>query len=51
MLQVDDASDSSSEDHFHSIFQNPLSSYTVGINRIMIEMEVDSGAERLTVPK
>ena len=54
-LQVEDsASDSSSEDHLHSIFQlgKDSSKYmiTVKINGIPVEMEVDSGAERSTVP-
>ena len=43
------------EHHLHSIFQLGKKSdkyvITVSINRIMIEVEVDSGAERLTVPK
>ena len=50
----DNASDSSSEDHLHSIFQlgKDSSKYmiTVKINGIPVEMEVDSGAERSTVP-
>ena len=56
VLRVDEAaSDSSSEDHLHSIFQlgKKANKYmiTVGINGILIEMEVDSGAERSTIPK
>ena len=54
-LQVDEASDSSSEDNLHSIFQLGKKSnkymITVSINGIMIEMELDSGAERSTIPK
>ena len=55
MLQVDDASDSSSEDHFYSILllgkKSNKYKITMSINRIMIKMEVDSGAECLIVPK
>ena len=51
----DSASDSSSEEHLHSIFQLGKQSnkymITVRINGIMVDMEVDSGAERSTVPK
>ena len=47
--------DSDSDDHLHSIFQLGKESneyiITVKINGIMINMEVDSGAERSTVPK
>ena len=56
VLRVDEAaSDSSFEDHLHSIFQlgKKANKYmiTVGINGILIEIEVDSGAERSTIPK
>ena len=56
LVQVEDStSDSISEDHLHSIFQLGKESnkymITVRINGIMIDMEVDSGAERSTVPK
>ena len=52
MLPVNDASDSS-EDHLHFKLGKKSNKYMimVGINRIMTEMEVDSGAKRLTVPK
>ena len=56
LVQVEDSSSgSSSEDHLHSIFQLGKTStkymVTVGINGILVDMEIDSGAERSTVPK
>ena len=51
----DGESDSDSEDHLHSIFQlgKESSKYIIAvkINGIMINMEVDSGAECSTVSK
>ena len=50
-----DESSGSSEDHLHSIFQLEKGFHkymiTVNVNGIAVEMELDSGAERSTIPK
>ena len=56
LVQVEDStSDSSSEDHLHSIFQLGKESnkymITVRINGVMIDMKVNSGEECSTIPK
>ena len=56
LMEVEDSeSDSGSEEHLHSIFQLGKESnkymVAVKINGIMINMEVDSGAEHSMIPK